>query len=100
MERNLEEASFYIDIIDMMKKRMAGNLSDDEEKFLESSLSGLKMNYIEETNKPEPETPEEESPEDEKDINTDEASTEKENAEEKAEVPDSGENSDEDKKTE
>ena len=100
MERNLEEASFYIDIIDMMKKRMAGNLSDDEEKFLESSLSGLKMNYIEETNKPEPETPEEESPENEKDINTDEASTEKENVEEKPEVSDSGENSDEDKKTE
>ena len=52
-ERNLQEASFYIDIIDMMKRKMAGNLSEDEEKFLESSLNGLKMNYVEESNKPE-----------------------------------------------
>ncbi len=51
-ERNLQEASFYIDIIDMMKRKMAGNLSEDEEKFLDSSLSGLKMNYLEESNKP------------------------------------------------
>ena len=60
MERNLQEASFFIDILEMMKKRMAGNLSDDEEKFLESSLSGLKMNYLEESNKPEPKKSEEE----------------------------------------
>lgn len=52
-ERNLQEASFYIDIIDLMKRKMSGNLSDDEEKFLDSSLSGLKMNYLEESNKPE-----------------------------------------------
>ena len=52
-ERNLQEASFYIDIIDLMRRKMAGNLSDDEEKFLDSSLSGLKMNYLEESNKPE-----------------------------------------------
>ena len=47
-ERNLQEASFYIDIIDLMRRKMSGNLSDDEEKFLDSSLSGLKMNYLEE----------------------------------------------------
>jgi|TARA_B100000686_G_scaffold349878_1_gene444296 hypothetical protein len=52
-ERNLQEASFYIDIIDLMRRKMSGNLSDDEEKFLDSSLSGLKMNYLEESNKPE-----------------------------------------------
>jgi|LUME01.1.fsa_nt_gb nucleosome binding factor SPN SPT16 subunit len=58
-ERNLQEASFYIDVLDMMKRKMAGNLSDDEDKFLDSSLSGLKMNYVEESNKPEPEASEE-----------------------------------------
>ena len=52
-ERNLQEASFYIDIIDLMRRKLSGNLSDDEEKFLDSSLSGLKMNYLEESNKPE-----------------------------------------------
>ena len=51
-EQNLQEASFYIDIIDMMKRKMSGNLSDEEEKFLSSSLNGLKMNYLEESNKP------------------------------------------------
>ncbi|MEE2876807.1 MAG: DUF1844 domain-containing protein [Candidatus Neomarinimicrobiota bacterium] len=54
-ERNLQEASFYIDVLDMMNRKMAGNLSDDEEKFLDSSLSSLKMNFVEESNKPEPE---------------------------------------------
>lgn len=67
VERNLEEASFYIDIVDMLKKRMAGNLSDDEEKFLESSLSSLKMNYVEETNKPQPEETEQSTDEEESD---------------------------------
>lgn len=117
MERNLQEASFFIDILDMMKKRMAGNLSDDEEKFLESSLSGLKMNYLEESNKPEPEkseeeptdseqdpdqdkAPKEEQAEDEKDKNTDEASAEEKDEEEKSEAPDSDEKSDEDEKSE
>ena len=37
---------------DMMKRKMSGNLSDEEEKFLSSSLNGLKMNYLEESNKP------------------------------------------------
>ena len=117
MERNLQEAIFFIDILDMMKKRMAGNLSDDEEKFLESSLSGLKMNYLEESNKSEPDTseeeptdseqdvdqdktPKEEQAEDEKDKNTDEASAEQKNEEEKSEAPDSGEKNDRDEKPE
>ena len=117
MERNLQEASFFIDILEMMKKRMAGNLSDDEEKFLESSLSGLKMNYLEESNKPEPEkseeeptdgeqdpdqdeAPKEEQAEDEMDKNTDKASTEKKDEEEKSKAPGSDEKSDEDEKPE
>jgi len=117
MERNLQEASFFIDILDMMKKRMAGNLSDDEEKFLESSLSSLKMNYLEESNKPEPEKSEEEPAdseqdpgqdkvskeeqvEDEKDKNSDEASAEEKDEEEKSEAPNSDEKSDEDEKSE
>ncbi len=81
-ERNLQEASFYIDVLDMMKRKMAGNLSDDEDKFLDSSLSGLKMNYVEESNKPEPETPAESDEEaaPETDGGADEDSTEKEAA--------------------
>lgn len=52
-ERTLEEAEFYIDILDMLKSRMRGNLSEWEEKFLESSLASLKLNYVEESKKAE-----------------------------------------------
>ncbi|MDP6835813.1 MAG: DUF1844 domain-containing protein [Candidatus Marinimicrobia bacterium] len=48
VEKNLEEAGFYIDMLDMVKDRMEGNLAQDEEKFMETNLGSLKLNYIEE----------------------------------------------------
>ena len=48
VEKNLEEAGFYIDMLEMVKNRMAGNLSPDEEKFIVSNLGSLQLNYIEE----------------------------------------------------
>ena len=63
----------------MVREKLA-NLSEDEEKFLDSSLSGLKMNYVEESNKPEPGDSSEHSekaPSDSKG-DTEEASVEKE----------------------
>ncbi|MFQ6615966.1 MAG: DUF1844 domain-containing protein [Fidelibacterota bacterium] len=58
-ERNLEEAEFYIDILDMLKSRMKGNLSEWEGKFLDSSISNLKLNYVEESRKAEKEAQQE-----------------------------------------
>ncbi|MEE9166370.1 MAG: DUF1844 domain-containing protein [Candidatus Neomarinimicrobiota bacterium] len=67
IEKNLEGASLYIDLLDMIKRRMKGNLSEHEEKFLDSTISNLKLNYMEATKEPEeakdekaPETDEEE----------------------------------------
>jgi len=48
IERNLFAASMNIDMIDMLYKRMDGNLSEKEETYLSRILSELKMNYLEE----------------------------------------------------
>lgn len=48
LERNLDGASLYIDLLDMIKNRTAGNLSDSEKSFLDSTISNLKLNYMEE----------------------------------------------------
>lgn len=48
IERNLFAASMNIDMIDMLYKRMDGNLSEKEEAYLSHILSELKMNYLEE----------------------------------------------------
>ncbi len=42
LERNLEQASFYIDLLDMMQTKMEGNLSEWETQFLAHSVSELK----------------------------------------------------------
>ena len=48
IEKDIVSASINIDMIDMLCKRMDGNLSDDEDKYLSEVLSELKMNYIHE----------------------------------------------------
>ena len=48
IERNLFGASMNIDMLDMLYKRMDGNLSEQEESYLSHVLSEIKMNYIEE----------------------------------------------------
>ncbi len=48
IERNLFAASMNIDMLDMLYKRMDGNLSDQEDSYLSHVLSEIKMNYIEE----------------------------------------------------
>jgi hypothetical protein len=51
MERNLEQARFSIDILEMIQKRTKNNLSENEGKFLEHALFELRMNYVDEMNK-------------------------------------------------
>ncbi len=48
IERNLFAASMNIDMLDMLYKRMDGNLSEQENSYLSHILSELKMNYLEE----------------------------------------------------
>jgi len=56
VERNMDAAKYSIDILDMLKRKTAGNVTDDESKMLESVLYQLRMNYVEEVKKGEEDT--------------------------------------------
>ena len=56
LERNIDQASYYIDLLDMLQTKMKGNLSEWEEQYILHSLSELKLNYIDEKKKKEIET--------------------------------------------
>jgi DNA replication initiation complex subunit (GINS family) len=47
MEKDLEQASLSIDMLDMLLAKTQGNLSDEEKRFLEQIIGDLKLNYIE-----------------------------------------------------
>ena len=51
LEKDLFQAQLSIDIIDMMKEKTKGNLSDDEQKFLDNMIAQLKLNYVDELEK-------------------------------------------------
>jgi hypothetical protein len=52
IERSLLQAQAAIDMLDMLKERMKGNLSNEEERFLSTIVQELKLNYLDEMNKP------------------------------------------------
>jgi len=54
LERNLELAKNSIDILGMLGEKTKGNLAEHEAKFLQQVLTQLRMNYVEESNKPQP----------------------------------------------
>lgn len=56
LERNIDQASYYIDLLDMLQTKMKGNLTEWEEQYILHSLSELKLNYIDEKKKKEIET--------------------------------------------
>ena len=53
VNRNLEYVSQTIDIMEMLKVKVKGNISEDIEKMLEGMLSELKLNYVDEKARPE-----------------------------------------------
>ena len=55
IERNLDLAKVSIDTLDMIKIKTKGNLSANEEKFLDEVIRELKLNYVDEVNKDEKE---------------------------------------------
>lgn len=48
VEKDLQAASLSIDILDMLKSKTKGNLTREEEDFLNRTISELKLNYIDE----------------------------------------------------
>ncbi len=50
-EINLEQARETIDLLDMIKTKTSGNLTEGEEKLLDEILYDLRMRFIKELNK-------------------------------------------------
>ena len=46
-EVNLDAAQSTIDVLEMLREKTKGNLGDQEARFLQQTLSGLQMNYVE-----------------------------------------------------
>jgi hypothetical protein len=70
IERNLPQASQTIDLLAALEEKTKGNLEEDESKFLAHTISDLRLNYVDEVNKPDdqkendqPEAPAEEKEE-------------------------------------
>jgi hypothetical protein len=51
IERNMEQAKQSIDMLEMIKDKTKGNLSPEIERLLNTSLSELRLNYVDESNK-------------------------------------------------
>lgn len=55
IERNLNEAKYTIDMLNMLKEKTKNNLTADEEKIINDTVFELQMNYIDEVKKDEEE---------------------------------------------
>ncbi len=49
IERDLKQANYSIDLLDMLKVKTRGNLNPEEEKLLNNIVSTLKMVYVAES---------------------------------------------------
>lgn len=52
LARNLEHARYVIDILKVIQEKTSGNLADDERRFLDQTLSNLRLNFVEEAGSP------------------------------------------------
>ena len=46
--KNLDTARHFIEMLEMLEKKTAGNLADDEKKLLEEILHQLRMTFMDE----------------------------------------------------
>jgi hypothetical protein len=51
VERNLDAARYSIDMLDMLQRKTAGNLTSEEQKLLDHVLHELRLNYLDEAGK-------------------------------------------------
>jgi hypothetical protein len=51
VEKNLEGAKIFIDMLESVEAKTKGSLSDEEEKELQGALTSLRLNYIDEVKK-------------------------------------------------
>ena len=45
-EKNLEQASFVIDLLAVLQEKTKGNLTDTEARLLDNVLRDLRLNYV------------------------------------------------------
>lgn len=55
VERDLGQAKNFIDLLSMIEAKTNGNLNDQEKQLLDHALFELRMNYVDETKKGDPE---------------------------------------------
>ncbi|MFQ6091760.1 MAG: DUF1844 domain-containing protein [bacterium] len=51
IERNMSQAQMSIDMLDMLKEKTKGNLTEEEARLIEGVLFELRMNYVDEVEK-------------------------------------------------
>ncbi|MCM8818763.1 MAG: DUF1844 domain-containing protein [Candidatus Omnitrophica bacterium] len=51
IEKNLEITKQIIEILETLKEKTKGNLTDDENRILISTITDLQLNYVEEVSK-------------------------------------------------
>jgi hypothetical protein len=52
IEKNLDHAQFLIDLLTVLQEKTKGNLTDDEKRYIDYSLSDLKLNFVDATGNP------------------------------------------------
>jgi len=48
-ETNLEQARVFIDLVEMLEEKTRGNLNSAEETFLQTHLTNLRLNFVNES---------------------------------------------------
>lgn len=51
VERNLEQASQSIDMLELIKAKTINNLTEEQLRLLEGMLTDLRLNYVDESKK-------------------------------------------------
>jgi len=51
IDRNLEQAQESIEMLIMLRDRMKGNLGSEQQKLIDSVLTELRLNFVDEKNK-------------------------------------------------
>jgi len=51
VQKDLEQAQISIDMIDMLQRKMKGNLNTEEDRLMSNIIRELKLNYVDEVAK-------------------------------------------------
>jgi len=78
VERDLQQAKITIDMIGMIQNKTEGNLTDSEQTMIENILLDLRMNYVDESKRPD-EAPATGAEEGEAEVTKEDTKSQKEN---------------------